>query len=83
MGSARHEFVCLAASRGSGHSSDEVAVLQSLDAPGGAAVKSAEEIMNMLEAFDLTGSLRDAGRAGWGLAPHRGPVREGAWRPVR
>jgi hypothetical protein len=24
-------------------------------------VKSAEEIMNMLEAFDLTGSLRDAG----------------------
>jgi hypothetical protein len=24
-------------------------------------VKSAEEIMNMLDAFDLTGSLRDAG----------------------
>ena len=24
-------------------------------------MKSAEEIMNMLEAFDLTGSLRDAG----------------------
>jgi len=24
-------------------------------------VKSVEEIMNMLEAFDLTGSLRDAG----------------------
>ena len=24
-------------------------------------VKSREEIMNMLEAFDLTGSLRDAG----------------------
>ena len=29
--------------------------------PGGTTVKSAEEIMNMLEAFDLTGSLRDAG----------------------
>ena len=27
----------------------------------GEVVKSAEEIMNMLEAFDLTGSLRDAG----------------------
>jgi len=25
-------------------------------------VKSAEEIMNMLEAFDLTGSCRDAGK---------------------
>jgi hypothetical protein len=24
-------------------------------------VKSAEEIMNILEAYDLTGSLRDAG----------------------
>ena len=24
-------------------------------------MKSAEEIMNMLEAFDLTGSMRDAG----------------------
>jgi len=28
---------------------------------GMGSVKSAEEIMNMLEAFDLTGSLRDAG----------------------
>jgi len=28
-------------------------------------VKSAEEIMNMLEAFDLTGSLRDAGELAW------------------
>ena len=28
--------------------------------PGRGRVKSAEEIMNILEAFDLTGSLRDA-----------------------
>src|SRR5690606_5236074 len=32
-----------------------------LSPPGGNTVKSAEEIMNMLEAFDLPGSLRDAG----------------------
>src|SRR5450759_3568617 len=30
-------------------------------APRRDTVKSAEEIMNMLDAFDLTGSLRDAG----------------------
>src|SRR5690348_10267556 len=28
--------------------------------PGGGGVKSAGEIMNILEAYDLTGSLRDA-----------------------
>ncbi len=28
--------------------------------PGRERVKSAEEIMNILEAYDLTGSLRDA-----------------------
>jgi len=46
-------------------------------------VKSAEEIMNMLEAFDLTGSLRDAGElagcshhtvAGYVAAPDAGSL---------
>src|SRR5659263_540161 len=38
-----------------------LAVLMRLPPPRRDTVKSAEEIMNMLEAFDLTGSLRDAG----------------------
>ena len=33
---------------------------QSISVPGRGRVKSAEEIMNILEAYDLTGSLRDA-----------------------
>ena len=36
-------------------------MLMRLPPPRRDHVKSAEEIMNMLEAFDLTGSLRDAG----------------------
>jgi hypothetical protein len=36
-------------------------------------VKSVEEIMNMLEAFDLTGSCRDAGElAGSRITPSPG-----------
>ncbi len=51
-------------------------------------MKSAEEIMNMLEAFDLTGSLRDAGElagclhhtvAGYVAAPDAGAL---SARPV-
>ena len=43
-------------------------------------MKSAEEIMNMLEAFDLTGSLRDAGELA-GVSHHTvGQVRR---RPAR
>ena len=37
-------------------------------------VKSREEIMNMLEAFDLTGSLRGAGELAGVLSSHRGPL---------
>src|SRR5450830_489840 len=37
------------------------AVLMRSQPPGGTPRESAEEIMNILEAFDLTGSLRDAG----------------------
>ncbi len=59
--SARHEFVCLAASRGWGLSWSAVGGAETPTAPRRDTVKSAEEIMNMLEAFDLTGSLRDAG----------------------
>jgi len=59
--SARHEFVCLAASRGWGPSWSAVGGAETPTAPRRDTVKSAEEIMNMLEAFDLTGSLRDAG----------------------
>ena len=38
-------------------------------------MKSAGEIMEILEAFDLTGSFRDAGELAGVLAPHRRPVR--------
>ena len=34
-------------------------------------VESAEEIMNLLEAFDLTGSMRDAGELS-GVSHHTG-----------
>ena len=53
-------------------------------------MKSAEEIMNMLEAFDLTGSLRDAGELS-GVSHHtvaryvavrdRGVAARGVTRP--
>jgi hypothetical protein len=46
-------------------------------------VKSAEEIMNILEAFDLTGSLRDAAElAGCSITPSHGmwPGASGARR---
>jgi hypothetical protein len=44
-------------------------------------VKSAEEIMSMLEAFDLTGSLRDAGElAGSPTTP--GPLCRGPATPA-
>ena len=59
MGFARHDVVCPAASRGWGPSSGAMAVLKRVD-PKRDNLKSAEEIMEMLEAFDLTGSLRDA-----------------------
>ena len=36
-------------------------MLKRLPPPRRNTVKSAEEIMNMLEAFDLTESMRDAG----------------------
>ena len=42
-------------------------------------MKSAEEIMNMLEAFDLTGSLRDAGELA-GVSHH---TVAGMWPPAR
>ena len=53
-------------------------------------MKSREEIMNMLEAFDLTGSLRDAGELA-GCSHHtvaayvarRGEGRLGGVGPVR
>lgn len=51
----------LSASRGVGPSWGAVAVRKRLPPPRRDTLKSAEEIMNMLEAFDLTGSLRDAG----------------------
>jgi len=61
MRSARHNVVCLAASRGWGPSSG---VLSSAEAADRSLrrdyLKSAEEIMEILEAYDLTGSFRDA-----------------------
>ena len=37
-------------------------------------MKSREEIMNILEAFDLTGSLRGAGELAGRVSSHRGPL---------
>ena len=45
-------------------------------------MKSAEEIMEILEAFDLTGSLRDAGELAGCLAPHRRPATSRPARPA-
>ena len=45
-------------------------------------MKSAEEIMNILEAYDLTGSLRDAG-AGAGLWLAEAAVNRQAERRVK
>ena len=46
-------------------------------------MKSAEEIMNILEAYDLTGSLRDAARAGRLFAITRWPAMCGRARRGR
>ena len=48
-----------------------LAVLKRPTAPRRDTVKSAEEIMNMLEAFDLTVSSRDAGELA-GVSHHTG-----------
>ena len=62
MGSARHDVVCLATVRGWGPflGCDE-RCLKSLSPRGRVELKYAEEIMEILNAYDLTGSLRDAG----------------------
>ena len=60
MGSARHVVVALAASRGWGPSSGALGGAEAPFTPEEGHVKSAGEIMEILEAFDLTGSLRDA-----------------------
>jgi hypothetical protein len=46
-------------------------------------VKSAEEVMEILAAYDLTGSLRYASRAGGVLASHGGPLCGGPRRRPR
>ena len=44
-------------------------------------MKSAEEIMNMLEAFDLTGSLRDAGELSGSRTTPSAGTDQGSHRP--
>ena len=43
-------------------------------------MKTTEAIMEILAAYDLTGSYRDAAASGGVLAPHGGPLCTGARR---
>ena len=61
MGSARHDIRCLAASAVGVPSSGAMSGAEALFVTRGRDIlKSAEEIMEILDAYDLTGSLRDA-----------------------
>ena len=62
MRSARHELIVPGPVTGLGSPSRfGWSVPTDTSFPGRGRVKSAEEIMNILEAYDLTGSFRDAG----------------------
>src|SRR5204862_857988 len=60
--SARHDLTVLCRLPGGGPLPGlaEPVPIRTQLVPGRGRVKSAEEIMNILEAYDLTGSLRDA-----------------------
>ena len=61
MGSARHDIRCLAASAVGVPSSGAMSGAEALFVTRGRDIlKSAEEIMEILDAYDLTGSLRDS-----------------------
>lgn len=60
MRSARHDLLSARAYRVWGPSSDVLSGANQCSVPEEGRVKSAEEIMQILEAFDLTGSYRDA-----------------------
>ena len=60
-GSARHELIIPAWLPGGGPLPGLAVSAIWTSFPGRGRVKSAEEIMNILEAYDLTGSFRDAG----------------------
>lgn len=61
MGFARHDIRCLAASAVGVPSSSAMSGAEALFVTRGRDIlKSAEEIMEILDAYDLTGSLRDS-----------------------